>query len=839
MAWALAAVAIGLPATAQEATIESARIVSTPSGGSATAPVWIIDDPVTVEVRYSAPLDPRASGSLDLELDEFGDGRGPKRTADCAVDGNSDSTLVCIYVVAEGDEGSGVSVEPRSGSLRGALLPRAVLPAAGVAASRADVDGIRVRIADGGVLVRILDDRGLDIGRKGAAAAGDTVEVTLEFAGREEPYAPGFSVALALDDGRRTMTYVEDGDGRPTFRYKVMAGDHDRRFQLALDGTEHLTDRNGNRGLAAGENVNEKYLAGSVRRVDAQGPRIEDIRVANSPLGVGAHTWPSVGRVQFVVRFDEAVFNAGAVTLDVLIGAGAAATSQSTEACAASGDELQCTLNVVPGWEDRDGIATPGNPLAFGEGALTDDLGNRAENRFVAKRFPNQRIDAVAPAIEAVVVKAGASPLRIGDAIDATVTFSEVVGRMSRPRPPIEMTLAGTEEINGVAEVDLEFLRRNGRALEFRYTLTESDANSLRKSDGSGQRIGAKYRPPSTYTVEDVHGNLPLTELPLPSFTSPRLHIAGESAGDDTTLPRIDAIILQNAPDNGRYRKCRDDEPLATEFECTVKFRVILSEPAKIKHMDLAVTIGSARALVWKRDSEVSKLIHDFSLKFGNNVNGNGMIAVSGLVPRAGLTRADRELLVDEGGYGYYLVRGEEMVGRDCLSQPTDPCSPGSLPRKSLTGAATVDTEGPTVESIAFLPTPAPRSVGAADMRKYYGEGETMAIEVAMSEKVKTYPERGIEGRGPRLFLTVGGSPGSLDRTIFRELRDGHKLVFEYTVQDGDEDRDGVSARYFSGLFADSVTDRSGNMMTFSANTIDASSAAHRVDGSLHAEDAE
>ena len=814
-----AAVLAGIPATAQDATIESARISSAPSGGSTAQPVWIIDDPITVAVRYSAPLDEDATGTLDLELDEVGDGRGAKRAADCSVSDSNASTLECIYVVREGDEGSGVSIWARGGSLRGARLPRAALPEAAVSGSRADVDGVRVAIADGGVSVRILDGSGLDVSHKGAAAAGDTVEVTLAFVDGEEPYSPGFSLSLELDGGARPMLYVEDGDGRPTFRYKVVAGDNDRRFRLALVGADRLVDRNGNRGIAAGESekVNERFLVGSVRRVDARGPRITDIRVQGAP-DTGAYTSAEgKNEVTLVVAFDETVELRSGVSLDVLVGSGSGAAPRS----APCGDgrmphQLNCTLTVLPGWDDADGIATPANPLAFGEGDIEDEYGNPAENRFSAQRFPDQRIDTTPPEAVRVSVRAPrSSSFAVGDTIDATVTFTEEVRRASAG------LLLTVEDEDGRGGLAFELLRARGNALEYRYTLTPVDL----RSGPLGRSLVGSYGLVGTLTaldmVEDVHGNSGSFELPASSASAVSLRLAGTL---DVTIPRLESIFLQNA--KGSYK---EGDP--------IEFGAIFSERVTADAVQLAFTIGgkSKTAMLSPDNSFPSSLV---TFTYRVESGDFGRIAVSGIERTASATR---HFIIDgdgvSGGNGYWLQRG--IVQRCALGVGVDPpsCVPKDLPRRSLTGAATVDSTPPTVESLAFLSSPAPQSTGAADGRKYYGEGETIAIQVTMSEKVA------LDGIPAALTLTVGVS----DRqAIFAELRGGTNLVFEYTVEPEDRDRNGVEAK-LACQFHNVVKDLAGNPWqegntdfddfiicsdrVFLGRTV--TSAAHRVDGSI------
>ena len=808
----LAAICAALPVAAQDATIESFRIASTPSGGSATDPVWIIDDPIVFEVRYSAALDDRANGVLELELDEFGDGRGTKRTADCRVSDADPATLVCTYVVQEGDEGTGVSVDARAGSLRGEL-PRAIIPTAGVTGSSADVDGIRVTIADAGVTVRILDSIGLDISHNGVAKAKDTVEVTLAFADGEEPYSQGFHVSLALDNATRRMTYVENGDGRPTFRYTIVQGDHDRRFRLVLAGTDHLTDRNGNRGLAANEEASSKFLRGSVREVDARRPRISSIRVRGLPQH-GAYA--EGDSIRFVVSFDEPYEMDGTPSLDVLVGGSAAPQSASCEQDTDDeSDEMVCKLAVREGWEDRDGVATPANPLAFGKGTLTDMNGNAVENRFAAQSFEDHRVDAVAPTAEGVTVRARGSALRVGDTIDATVSFSEAT-RVITSRPNETSLKMYVEPLDEDEPLDFEFLRAHGNSLEFRYQFTNADSMQV----GEAKKIEVS-KLTAGGMVQDVYGNKRPFELPA-SVPSPVASInLATSASEDVTLPGIDAIVLHDAPRNGMYAKGDD-----------IEIDVVFSEAVDSfdSGLRLGLTIGGK-----KESAEEPKAIGGgWVVRFQHSPSVSGAIAVTELEPPE--STSSKNLIQDGSGNSYW--QDENGMIRECHNFVFNKeCPLGSLPTKSpFIGSATVDLDQPQVQSITFLPTPAPRATGMVDARKYYGEGETIAIEVAMTEKVT------LEST-PKLNLLIG-NPSSPVPANFVELRQGTKLIFDYTVKADDTDRDGLEA---ISLDLRGVRDLAGNCVVhdLARNCIvDAAgyfpavlSAAHRVDGSLSAEE--
>ena len=189
---ALAACAAGLPVWGQIATIDAVEVTSQPGGGSDTRPVWIVGDEVVVDVRYSVDLEAAAAGTLKIELDEVGDGFGSTREAACAVKAGDARVLSCVYTIEEGDVGTGIAVEARVGTLRGTRLPAAsVFQQRVVRGSSHDIDGVRLRLATGGVVVRLLDEDGLIITDRDGAKAGETVAVSFAFEDGETPdYSP-------------------------------------------------------------------------------------------------------------------------------------------------------------------------------------------------------------------------------------------------------------------------------------------------------------------------------------------------------------------------------------------------------------------------------------------------------------------------------------------------------------------------------------------------------------------------------------------------------------------------------------------------------------------------
>ena len=96
-----------------------------------------------------------------------------------------------------------------------------------------------------------------------------------------------------------------------------------------------------------------------------------------------------------------------------------------------------------------------------------------------------------------------------------------------------------------------------------------------------------------------------------------------------------------------------------------------------------------------------------------------------------------------------------------------------------------VDGVPATVRSVAITSDP------GSD--KTYGEGDTIEVTVTFSESVRVprwYGSNGISM--PLLELNVGGV-AKIARTHERSTITGTTLVFSYTVQDGDNDADGIS----------------------------------------------
>ena len=108
-----------------------------------------------------------------------------------------------------------------------------------------------------------------------------------------------------------------------------------------------------------------------------------------------------------------------------------------------------------------------------------------------------------------------------------------------------------------------------------------------------------------------------------------------------------------------------------------------------------------------------------------------------------------------------------------------------------------VDTAPPTVSSVSITSRP--------DQGETYGAGEVISIEVVFSEKVTPYGDLQLE-------LDVGGAARVARLRPVAERTFGDSLVFDYTVQKGDVDGDGIGISANSlGLNGGDIHDSAGN----------------------------
>ncbi|MYE24383.1 MAG: hypothetical protein F4Y01_10645, partial [Gammaproteobacteria bacterium] len=759
--------------------------------------MYIIDDQIVAEIKFAQPLvGSVGSPTLDITLQGTGPGSG-RKSASCSVASspNGDRDLLrCAYTVQAGDTGDGVAVE--ANAFYGGILGNYTNPPTpaqevgpGGSAVQATVDGVRLAIA--GVTVTVTDTN--NDSQTNGARAGDEIDVTLTFEGDDQPsYPTGVDLQLVLDGGERTMTHVQDADATTMkFTYKVVDGDNAEAFRLRMSGADRLRDANGNAGFRSGEDINEKFADGQVRRVDTQGPRITGIGIQGVPRN-GRWTEGDTGGIKFVVDFDEDLAGPEGVTLGVLVGGATNPVAASTGPCTLSPDRLtrlECLLVVQDGWEDTDGVSTPANPLAFVGDGLTDVPGNVALNVVAAKQFADHKIDAVDPVVTQVRVTVPAA--RAGENVVATVTFSEPVEVTGSPELTLTLTPPGGQP---PSDRMLEFVRVSGRALEFRYTLVGDDVGGV-----EGARKAVTLGTLATDTIQDVYGND--AERVLPETDINDLVVLAEPSRKDTSFKGVQWTFLVNPPDSGRYGV---GEPI--QIGVLFGEAVSVSNAAETK---LAITIGGV-----EKDADLG------------DPDGTAALKVFRYTPVAGDDGAVRATAI-RLPVGGSIKDGGAVHGFENSDSPAPPLQKREQIPVSLSGSATVDTVAPTIESVTFLSSPGPSALGT-DNQLYYGVGDEIRIQLTMSEDVEVDPNT-----TPPLSIAVDEFPtgGTAPTAGYEGLVGRRNLIFSYTVGAGHVDTNGIGLDAIATLMADWVKDLAGNRADFVLEPV--SSFLHRVNGNL------
>ena len=809
--------AVGSAAMAQQ-SISGVSFVSTPTGGTSANPnsVYIIGDTVEVQVEYAEAL-AAVTGSpkirVKLDADPADTDTTKDREAACER-GSPTTVLVCRYTVKEGDDGDGASVPASAftviGNLPGGQNTR-------TATTSNAVDGVRLAIdtaANSGITVALPDSA-----TRPGAKAGEKIEVTIDFAGTDQPvFRSGFGVSLVLDNAERAMAHIADADPATLkFRYTVVDGDNARQFKLKLTGAENLRDSVGNTGFMTGEDPDSKIVATAIRRVDTQGPRINQVRVASDPAA-GASAYKASEIIQFVVDFNEQLGTvaSGTVNLDVLIGtktvsAGCArGDDSSVQSFAGSTSQLGCTHTVADQELDNDGVSISANPLAFGS-ALTDDVGNVAINQTAAKQFRDEQVDAVAPTIASVRVSVPQA--KLNNSIKVTLTFSEAVEITSDSPPATLPSVAVTVE-DGTGGAANYARQTSATALELRYQLQTGDVNLHSTAADADNDKDVTLGAVTIGDVKDLAGNGASSALPvdLPDWTLRQL-----ATFADTTRPTLERIALYDVPDSRRYGT-----------GTPIQFEVLFSESVTIEGtVSLEGKIGTQTDIDVALSGTASRFAVSHPVVAGDCANrATCSISISGVALDADGSR------VTDGERGWENDSAGDTPAASGVTETTKISRSLTAPGG---GTPLVDTRPPTIESVKLLTNPGPTDVGD-DGRRYYGGNAKIWIEIAMSEDVKvTLPTSPSVWTIP---LTVAAET-AVPATYLKDRSTSKKLIFEYTVPVGQgttavRDIDGIQVNQLTSDGDATVEDLAGNDATFTHAAVQ--SAVHRVDGSLGGE---
>ncbi|RFM32144.1 Ig-like domain-containing protein [Chitinophaga silvisoli] len=497
--------------------------------------------------------------------------------------------------------------------------------------------------------------------------------------------------------------------------------------------------------------------------------------------------------LNFEVRFGEAVTVTGTPRLAITMG------SRTVYADYVSGtgtSTLSFSYEVVNGDQDLDGIA-----IGILSGTMTDVAGNAALLNFTAPSTPGVLVNAIAPVVTSVSVPANGY-YNAAQTLNFSVQFDGVVNVTGTPVLPVTI---------GNTTVNATYTGGTGtNTLSFSYTV----------QDGENDRDGISLAA-ITGTIQDEFGNEAVKTLnnagstagvyvytvhPTVTLSTSSLNVNAPYTVTATFSEAVTGLTLADfTVTNGTAGNLHTSDNITYTFTVTPSAdgNVTVTLPA-----DKAVNIGDngntasntltvvadvtapvvTSVAVPPNDYYNAGDVLNFEVRFGEAVTVTG-------TPRLAITMGSRTVYADYVSgtgtstlsFSYEVVNGDQdldgiaigilsgtmtdVAGNAALLNFTAPSTPGVL----------VNAIAPVVTSV---------SVPA---NGYYNAGQTLDFSVTFNAIVN------VTGT-PVLPITIGST---VVNAAYTGGTGTNTLAFSYTVQDGENDRDGISLAAITGTIQD------------------------------------
>ena len=321
--------------------------------------------------------------------------------------------------------------------------------------------------------------------------------------------------------------------------------------------------------------------------------------------------------IEVTVTFSEAVTvdtTSGTPQIPLVVGANtrqAAYTSGSTTAA------LVFTYTVVADETDADGVSIVENTLIGNGGTIQNVGGTDADlDHLAVDPDTANAVDTTAPTVATVAITS-AGPYGVGDDIDVTVTFSEVVTvdtTGGTPQIPL-MVGASTSQATFSSGSD-------SVALVFTYTVQAGD------SDTDGVDIDADALALNSGTIQDAAGN---------NATLTHTAVDADSGNAvDTTVPTAPTVSTVEITSTGPYA-------LDEEIEVTVTFSEAVTVDTIGGTPQIPLTVGTTtRSTTTVSGSDTDTLVFTYTVAAGDNdadgvsIVANTLALNSGTIQSAG-----------------------------------------------------------------------------------------------------------------------------------------------------------------------------------------------------------
>ena len=724
-------------------TVAEVRITSNPGADN----LYTVGESITGTVTFSEQV---FADNAEIELLIGDGGASPVRRVPLTT-GADRRVLHFTYAVQRGDSDDGVSIGP-DGLVGGVIRDDAGNPARRTFAGlqhRGEVTGGQDNVAPTVLRVAAASDPGADY----RYAAGDHIEVAVDFS--EVVHVDG-NPQLALTVGvatRQAAYHRGGGTARLVFRHTVLSNEEDDdgiaigAGPAALSGGR-IHDSAGNAADRAFAEVGR--LVG--HRVDAVPPRPVRLAIVSEPDPAGTPDDDTYNRgdvIRITVEFDDEVQVVGTPNLAFDTNNG---TRQAQYASGANTTTLTFEYTVTHGEVDTDGISVPANALSCGAYPATrplpcirDVVGNLAPHNAAGPlgadsghlvdggTYPDGPFISV---VRPISNPGADQTYAAGDTIEVEVHYRRNIGP-STPLSEWPVFASGSPTLTllfGSRRRPAALAKGSGTSvLTFAYTVEPGDlAPSGFNYPPGAQLVGG--------TIVDAGGNA--------AYRVFRVGNTDNDAADATELtrhkvdgvaPRVASVAITSDPGaDDTYKRGED-----------ILVEVRFSEPLRVTdtpNLTLDLMVGERRRTA--RRTALRPATNPTSMTFAYTVQ-------------------DGDADADGVSIAADALRGGEItdvVGNTAI----------------LGGVALTDQAGHLVDGVVAGAIATITSDAGADQT--YGIGDTIVVEVLL--------DRPLSGNTPQQLLIQMGTATHTARLTTARAR---LLTFEYVVQEGDSDNDGIS----------------------------------------------
>lgn len=684
----------------------------------------------------------------------------------------------------------------------------------------------------------------VDVPANGIYKAGEDLEFTVHYSEKVTVSVGTPTLPITIGSGTAQAVYVSgSGTNALLFRYEVQAGDND------IDGIQVGSSLNLN-GAVLQDTANNSAAVtlvgtGSTNAVlvDTTTPTVSSVDVPSN----GSYNEGSI--VNFTVHFNEKVTLTGTPSIPITIGS---TTVQAGYVSGSGTDTLVFRYTILSGQLDTDGIVV-GSAISLNGGNLQDVAGNAAGLTLAAVGSTSGvLVDAIAPSIESVDLPANATYTE-GQQLNLTLHYDEAI------------TVTGTPSISltiGSSTVNATYVSGSGTdTIMFRYTVQNGD------NDSDGIEVGALAL--NGGALKDATGNNAATVL---------------SGLGSTSAIKVDAVSPEatslDIPANGTYKA-------GEALNFTVHYSEAVIVTGGTPYLSLTVGATPVQAL-YVSGSGTNELLFRFTIadgqedtngiEVGSSVNLNGAalqdaarnaagtalsgagsistVLVDGIVPAIKNVSVPVSGIYKAGDHLSFTVNfNEHVLVKTAVPYLTISIGSTTIHAGYVSGSGSsalqfdyevqtgeLDADGIAVGSVIFLNGSAlvdaagneadltlaavgstsdirvdaiAPSIDSVDLPVYmtYTAGQQLNLTIHYDEAVA------VTGT-PSISVTVGSSAV---QASYVSGSGTNTLVYRYTIQNGDNDSDGITIGTLA-LNGGAIRDAAGNnaILTLSAGNTSA-----------------